>query len=54
MAHWLIAGASRGIGFEMARQLAARGERVTASVRDPASNARRVTRTVRVGLKAGR
>jgi NAD(P)-dependent dehydrogenase (short-subunit alcohol dehydrogenase family) len=34
MSHWLIAGASRGIGLELARQLAARGERVTASVRD--------------------
>lgn len=40
MAHWLIAGASRGIGLEMARQLAARGERVTASVRDPAAHDR--------------
>ena len=33
MSHWLIAGASRGIGLEAARQLSARGERVTASVR---------------------
>lgn len=33
MAHWVIAGASRGIGLEMARQLALRGERVTASFR---------------------
>ncbi len=33
MAHWLIAGASRGIGLEAARQLSARGERVTASAR---------------------
>jgi NAD(P)-dependent dehydrogenase (short-subunit alcohol dehydrogenase family) len=33
MAHWLIAGASRGIGLEMARQLARRGETVTASFR---------------------
>ncbi|TLG78107.1 SDR family oxidoreductase [Methylocystis sp. B8] len=36
MSHWLIAGASRGIGLEAARQLAARGERVTASVRSAA------------------
>ncbi|MFO1124338.1 MAG: SDR family NAD(P)-dependent oxidoreductase [Methylocystis sp.] len=36
MAHWLIVGASRGIGLETARQLAARGERVTASVRSDA------------------
>lgn len=34
MAHWAIIGASRGIGLELARQLAACGERVTASVRD--------------------
>lgn len=34
MSHWLIAGASRGIGLETARQLTARGgERVTASAR---------------------
>jgi NAD(P)-dependent dehydrogenase (short-subunit alcohol dehydrogenase family) len=33
MSHWLIAGASRGIGLELARQLAARGESVTASAR---------------------
>lgn len=33
MTHWLIAGASRGIGLELARQLALKGERVTASVR---------------------
>ena len=33
MAHWMIAGASRGIGLELSRRLAARGERVTASVR---------------------
>ncbi|MBM3624926.1 MAG: SDR family oxidoreductase, partial [Alphaproteobacteria bacterium] len=36
MPHWLIAGASRGIGLETARQLAARGARVTASVRSAA------------------
>jgi NAD(P)-dependent dehydrogenase (short-subunit alcohol dehydrogenase family) len=34
MSHWVVAGASRGIGLELARQLAARGERVTASARD--------------------
>lgn len=33
MSHWLIAGASRGIGLELARQLALKGERVSASVR---------------------
>jgi NAD(P)-dependent dehydrogenase (short-subunit alcohol dehydrogenase family) len=36
MSHWLIVGAGRGIGLEAARQLSARGERVTASVRSAA------------------
>ena len=40
MSHWLIAGASRGIGLEMARQLARKGERVTASARDETGRAR--------------
>lgn len=39
MSHWLIAGASRGIGLEVARQLAGRGEFVTASVRSEAGRA---------------
>ncbi len=33
MSHWVVVGASRGIGLEMARQLVARGERVTATTR---------------------
>lgn len=33
---WLITGASRGIGLELARQLSARGDRVIAAVREPA------------------
>ncbi len=33
MAHWVIVGASRGIGLEMARQLAERGDEVTATAR---------------------
>jgi NAD(P)-dependent dehydrogenase (short-subunit alcohol dehydrogenase family) len=33
MGHWLIAGASRGIGLELARRLAQGGEQVTASLR---------------------
>jgi NAD(P)-dependent dehydrogenase (short-subunit alcohol dehydrogenase family) len=33
MSHWLIAGASRGIGLELTRRLALRGEQVTASLR---------------------
>jgi NAD(P)-dependent dehydrogenase (short-subunit alcohol dehydrogenase family) len=35
MATWLITGANRGIGLEMVRQLAAKGERVIATARDP-------------------
>lgn len=33
---WLIVGASRGIGLEFVRQLLARGDRVIATVRNPA------------------
>lgn len=43
MSHWFIAGASRGIGLELARQLARSGERVTGSVRDAAGGARLAT-----------
>ncbi len=32
--HWMVAGANRGIGLELVRQLAGRGDRVTASARD--------------------
>jgi len=32
--HWFICGSSRGLGLEFARQLAARGDLVSASVRD--------------------
>ncbi len=37
--HWVVTGANRGIGFELVRQLAARGDCVTASVRDAAKRA---------------
>lgn len=33
MGHWLVAGASRGIGLELARRLVIEGEQVTASLR---------------------
>jgi NAD(P)-dependent dehydrogenase (short-subunit alcohol dehydrogenase family) len=32
--HWFVSGANRGIGLELVRELAARGERITASVRN--------------------
>jgi NAD(P)-dependent dehydrogenase (short-subunit alcohol dehydrogenase family) len=35
--HWLVAGATRGIGLELAHQLAARGNHVTASARNEAA-----------------
>ena len=35
--HWLISGANRGIGLELARQLAARGDHVTAGLRTSAA-----------------
>jgi len=38
MATWLITGAGRGIGLEMARQLKARGDEVIGTVRDEAKS----------------
>ncbi|MBI1868954.1 MAG: SDR family oxidoreductase [Methylocystis sp.] len=38
--HWLVSGANRGIGRELARRVAARGDHVTASVRNEAVCAR--------------
>jgi len=35
MATYVVTGANRGIGLEMARQLASRGDRVIATARDP-------------------
>ena len=35
--HWFVSGANRGIGLELVRQLAARGERITASLRNEAA-----------------
>ena len=37
--HWVIVGASRGIGLEFVKQLVARGDSVTATVRGDISKA---------------
>jgi len=37
--HWMIAGANRGIGLELARRAAARGETLTVSVRNEEARA---------------
>jgi len=52
MSHWLIAGASRGIGLELARQLARRGDRVTASLRNEAARETLATALAPAGSKA--
>lgn len=39
MPHWVIVGASRGIGLEFVKQLVARGDSVTATVRGDISKA---------------
>ncbi len=52
MSHWMIAGASRGIGLELARQLAARGEKVTASVRSEPGRERLATALAGLGASA--
>jgi NAD(P)-dependent dehydrogenase (short-subunit alcohol dehydrogenase family) len=47
--HWLITGANRGIGREMVRQILARGDRVTASVRSEEKSARLVAENAAFG-----
>ena len=37
MAHWLVTGSNRGIGLELCRQLAARGDSVIAVCRSPSA-----------------
>jgi NAD(P)-dependent dehydrogenase (short-subunit alcohol dehydrogenase family) len=44
--HWLISGANRGIGRELTRQILARGDRVTASMRSEEARARAVAENV--------
>ena len=53
MAHFAIVGANRGIGLEIARQLKARGDRVTATSRRPAPELEAVGCRVVTGIDVG-
>jgi NAD(P)-dependent dehydrogenase (short-subunit alcohol dehydrogenase family) len=47
--HWLISGANRGIGHELTRQILARGDHVTASVRSEEKRVRLAAENARFG-----
>ena len=53
MTHWVIVGASRGIGLAMVRQLIERGEEVTAAVRTMTPALRETGATVVEGVDIG-
>lgn len=49
--HWLVSGANRGIGHELARRIAMRGDHVTASVRNEAVRARLAPEVAQFGAR---
>jgi len=51
MAHWLVTGSNRGIGLELCRQLAARGDSVIAVCRSPSAELDGLGLSVEAGIE---